>query len=262
MIRSMIAGRRGLLALALVATLAIAGSGLALAQTQEQEEALVRARRAQEEARARLHRLGPRIHARAPFLARALGEHMGISSADRVLRHAEELGLTDEQVDRVRVAETAHRRAEIERDAGIEIAELDLEGLMGDADSVDLGAVENKMMEIARLRVDGRVADLRLRQEIRSILTAEQREQLEEMGPRSFIIRSRGDDGEGGVMFRRRSEGDEGRYFFDGDGYSLRFGPEAWDFELDGDWFEDGHLFEALEPLHRFEFWRGHDLNR
>ncbi len=158
--------------------------------------------------------------------------------------------MTDAQADQIREARTAHRRSEIERDAAIEVAELDLEDLMHDEASADLAAVEAKMLEIARLRVDGRIAGLRLHQQVMGVLTDEQREQLDEMGGFRIAIRGRG--GEPTELRLRR--GPEGRFFFrDGEGgFGLHLDDEAFDL-AGSEW--RGRLFEALEPLRNLEFW-------
>lgn len=123
-----------------------------------------------------------RIRVRTPRgVVRSFG--LGGNSAERVLAQAEELELTGAQQQAIRTAQKQHRREGIEREAAIDLARLDLDELMeaGD-DSLDLAAVEAKLLEISRLEVQDRVAGLRLRQRVRETLTAEQREQLAEMG--------------------------------------------------------------------------------
>ncbi len=97
-----------------------------------------------------------------------------------ILAHAEDLGLSQEQIDAIRTAWREHRRAGIERDAQIEVAEVDLEELMSRQEDAELEAIEKKMLEIAQLRVRGRIAELRLRRRLEQLLTAEQRERLRE----------------------------------------------------------------------------------
>lgn len=182
-----------------------------------------RARRGMVEARAALERArqGGLVRRRAPRPPRApqpwvhvnadggrffgrLHEAAG-PSAERVLAHAEDLELSEDQQDRIRSIRRQHRRDEISRNAAIEVAELDLDELMQDAERADLDAVEAQMMEIARLRVEGRIADLRVRRQVEETLTAEQIEQLDESsvggvfrlregGPASFWLREHDHD--------------------------------------------------------------------
>ncbi len=182
--------------------------------------------------RARLHGVRERLHLvqeDLPHRLRIRGPRVEIlrggrgwrgrgSSVHSILAQAEELELTDDQEARIRDAQKAARRAEIARDAEIEVAELDLEDLMEDEYTADLGAVEAKMREISNLRVAARVADLRLRQESHGVLTPEQREKLEDHA---------------NVWIYRHGEG-----------------PSAFMFRSD----DDGFLFEPHEMFERFEF--------
>ena len=110
----------------------------------------------------------------------------GGSLAGRALASAEELELTDAQQQSIREAQRDHRRNDIRRDADIEIAELELEEMM-EADTLDLGAVETHMRQIANLQVDERMADLRIDGTVRGLLTVEQLDELDEMSPRAFF---------------------------------------------------------------------------
>lgn len=99
---------------------------------------------------------------------------------DLVIDYAEDLELTDDQVQRIRDVERAARRDAIARNADIQIAEMDLETLY-EGDEPDLTAIRAKLEELARQRVDGEMAGLGLRQQVRGILTPAQLEQLEDL---------------------------------------------------------------------------------
>ncbi len=161
------------------------------------------------------------LRLRLPGLRR-ISLHRGGMSAEGILAQAEHLGLSDEQVDQIRGASKAHRRAGITRKAEIEIAELDLKEMLADADTADLNAVEAKMQEIAGFKVADRIAELRLRQQVRGVLSPEQREQLEDERGHNFF------------MLRRGGEGPHVLRFGDGD--------QAFDFDFDFD-------FDTLESL-------------
>lgn len=294
--------RRLMAGVALVG-LALAGSASALAQESTAQEGW------QEEAAARERALVERAQeqARRAILERALVERArgagrlqdgirgalapwapgmmrsGGMSAERILAHADELELTDEQTERVRSAQRQDRRAAIERDAAIEVAELDLQELLADEPAADLSAVEAKMMDIARMRVQARMAELQLRRELEGILTAEQSDKLEDLGPHmffrarsggpSFLFRrdGPGGDGPGGVLRERERGGEHGSG--PGGEYSFRleddpFGLDVFDFAFEPDGFEleifgDGDFrfladpdvwIEELEPL-ELEIW-------
>lgn len=104
--------------------------------------------------------------------------------ASRALRGAEEIGLSDVQKQGIEEALEAHRRQQIERDASMKLVGLDLAELLKD-ESSDLAVVEQKMNEVAGLRVEEQMAALRYRRNVRGILSAEQIEQLNDFGDRT-----------------------------------------------------------------------------
>ena len=98
---------------------------------------------------------------------------------DTVLEFSEEFGLSDDQVAQIREAQRAARRGRIERNADIEIGEMDLEALY-EAEQPDLAGIRTKLEELALLGVDNQMEGLSLRQQVRGILTPEQLEQFED----------------------------------------------------------------------------------
>ncbi len=106
--------------------------------------------------------------------------------ASRALANAEEIGLTEEQEEQIRGLGRENRRAQIRRNADTQIAEMDLEEMMG-AEGADLDAIEEMMRVIANYEVDERMARLRLDRSAEAILTAAQRDELEELSPERVI---------------------------------------------------------------------------
>jgi Spy/CpxP family protein refolding chaperone len=104
--------------------------------------------------------------------------------ASRALGRAEEINLTDVQKQGIEETREAHRRQQIERDASVKLVGLDLVELLKD-ESSDLAVVEQKMNEVAVLRVEEQMAALRYRRSVRGILSAEQIEQLNDLGDRT-----------------------------------------------------------------------------
>ncbi len=181
------------------------------------QERRERAHNGMQERRERL-RVAPRI---------ALRRHCsrGGSIAERVLDMSEDLELTEQQRDEIRELRRQDRRASIERDAAIEVADLDLEELMEDRHTADLGAVEQQMQRIGNLRVASRIADLRLSQQVWGMLTAEQREQFQDERHNVFMLR--GD----GPFSWSSSSGDNFVFDLDADDFM----PDEWmdDFDFD-----------------------------
>ncbi len=115
------------------------------------------------------------IHLARPFASNCPGE-----MASRVLANAEEIGLDENQENEIRALHRENRRAEIRRSAEIQIAEMDLDEMMG-AEDLDLDAIEEKMREIAGYQVDGQMDRLRLDRSVSAVLTEAQRDELKEM---------------------------------------------------------------------------------
>jgi Spy/CpxP family protein refolding chaperone len=104
--------------------------------------------------------------------------------ASRALGRAEEISLTDVQRQGIEEARDAYRRQQIERDASMKLVNLDVVELLKDETS-DLAIVEQKMNEVAGLRVDEQMAALRYQRNVRGILGAEQIEQLRDFSGRT-----------------------------------------------------------------------------
>jgi len=98
-----------------------------------------------------------------------------------VLDLAEKLALTDVQQDQIRDLQRENRRQQISRRADIEVAEMDLETLES-ADVPDLAGIRAQLEELGSLKIDEQIAGMQLEQDIRQILTPEQRAQIDEIG--------------------------------------------------------------------------------
>ena len=182
----------------------------------------------------------------APRIAiRHRGPGGGGGIAERVLRMAEDLELTEQQESEIRDARRQYRRASIEREAAIDVAQLDLEELMVDPHTADLGAVEQQMQAIGMLRVESRVADLRLNQQAWGTLTAEQRDQLQDGRHNAFFLRG---DGPRGWSL----SGDDFMLNFDADDFVHEEWLNDFDFDFDFGSGEDTP-FGGLWRLHEWQ---------
>ena len=97
-----------------------------------------------------------------------------------VLDQAGDLGLTEAQIDQVEDIQRSYRRESIQRRADVEVAEMDLENLMENPDA-DLNEVRAKLEEVSSLEVDSTIAGLRLKRDVRQVLSMEQIEQLDDV---------------------------------------------------------------------------------
>lgn len=114
---------------------------------------------------------------------RGMSRGPGSGLAGRALARAEQIELTDEQGEQISAAQRGHREASINRRAATQIAELELRQLAG-ADNPDIAAVEAKMREVSEQRIAAMTGSLRLNAAVSEILTAEQIQQLDELGRR------------------------------------------------------------------------------
>jgi Spy/CpxP family protein refolding chaperone len=89
----------------------------------------------------------------------------------------QKVGVSAEQVAKIRTQETAFRKSSIQQRADLEIKQLDLRELMA-ADKPDRAAIDRKLQEVSasRLAMDKSRVDFRLN--MKDALTPEQREKL------------------------------------------------------------------------------------
>lgn len=97
-----------------------------------------------------------------------------------MFRWKDELGLTPEQVHALRELRADFQRGAITRTSEIELAAVDLRGLM-EQDTLDLTKVEAQVRKTALLRADQRVAGIKLVQASKAVLTPEQQEKFKQL---------------------------------------------------------------------------------
>lgn len=102
-----------------------------------------------------------------------------------------ELGLTDEQMKRLRDMGTQAQRSGIRTRADLEIKQLDLQELLGAANP-DRAAIDRTIREIAELRAAEMKAGIDMRLGLQSVLTPEQREKMRGLRERRFRERGVG----------------------------------------------------------------------
>lgn len=111
------------------------------------------------------------------------GNMMGIMPVTRMLRDphmGEMLGLTDVQKSKLETLRYSHQDKMLEMKQKLEREELALTRLM-ESDTPDKAQIEAKIKTIGSLSTDIELEKIRLFFEIRSILTAEQLDRLEDM---------------------------------------------------------------------------------
>lgn len=101
---------------------------------------------------------------------------------------ADELDLTGTQRDRLRDIAGTLERKEIQMNADLETAQLDLRDVMR-SDSPSASSIDAKIDAVTQLRGDMMKAGARASLDARKVLTSEQRKKLDEIRPGNFFER-------------------------------------------------------------------------
>jgi len=91
-----------------------------------------------------------------------------------LLKHEVEIGLTAEQVTKLKDMQLNLDKTRIKTEADIQVAERELKSLTEDEKS-DLGAIEAKLKQSGDLQVGLRMVSVKARREVLALLTPEQR---------------------------------------------------------------------------------------
>lgn len=116
-----------------------------------------------------------------------------------------ELDLSDEQAQKVKEILFQVMKANIKQHADLRIAELELQGLL-EADPVEMGNVESKLKAIEGLRTTLRLNIIKAHEQVKGLLTPEQRQKLERLHDRMLGMMGSGMMG----MRERMQEGGAG----------------------------------------------------
>lgn len=92
-----------------------------------------------------------------------------------LLKHQKELGLTEEQVKKLKTIELDFDRARIRLEAEIRVNELELQALVEGEEQADLSKLEAKVKQSELLEVALRMSAFKARNEALAVLTPEQR---------------------------------------------------------------------------------------
>lgn len=91
-----------------------------------------------------------------------------------LLKHEKEIGLTAEQVTKLKDMQLNMDKLRIKSEADIQVAEREFKALIDDEKS-DLGAIEAKLKQSGDLQVGLRLASIKARRDVLALLTPEQR---------------------------------------------------------------------------------------
>ena len=91
-----------------------------------------------------------------------------------LLKHEQQLGLTAEQVAKLKTMQLNLDKTRIKTEADIQVAEREVRALT-DEEKSDLGAVESKLKESHNLQVGLRMVSIKAKRDVLALLTSEQR---------------------------------------------------------------------------------------
>ncbi|MCP9464669.1 MAG: periplasmic heavy metal sensor [Nitrospira sp.] len=92
-----------------------------------------------------------------------------------LLKHEKDIGLTADQVAKLKELQLHLDKARIKAEADIQITEREIRALMED-EKADLAAIEAKLKQSADQRVALRMTAIKMRRDVLNVLTPEQRE--------------------------------------------------------------------------------------
>ncbi len=142
------------------------------------------------------------------------GRHMGLGGdfdgrggrgMGMLLAHAEELGLTDQQVSALEDMRSEFQLAQVDRKAELKKAEIKLKDLM--RDEAPQSQILSQMDKIGVMKTEMKKVQYQHREAVKNVLTAEQQEKMKDFR-KDFGKRSRGNgSGPGNRGQGRRGQG-------------------------------------------------------
>ncbi len=116
------------------------------------------------------------------------GHHGMMEDGHHLWRLLAGLGLDEKQKEAVKVIGSRIEKDTIRKRADLEIARIDLKDALG-KEQVDMGSVETILKKMASLQTEIRLSHIKSMEEIKAVLTAEQKKKLKEMremGPTAY----------------------------------------------------------------------------
>ncbi len=119
------------------------------------------------------------------------------------------LDLSDQQKDALNAIRIRIKKDTIKKRADLELARVELRELL-QKDPVDMKAVEASLKKAESVRTDLRLSHIRARQEIKAILTPEQRKKLKEDIKAGFLMHEEKYSHRKGFTLSAKDEGQQG----------------------------------------------------
>ena len=131
---------------------------------------------------------------------RGMGRHMGRPVLGRLLQNPamrERLGFTPEQAAKIQAQENTFAKTRIRNHADLRVKRMELDELVN-AEKPDRAAIDKKLREIQEIQFSGEKGAIDHRLAMREMITAEQRQKMQEMYREFRMGPQRGPGGPGG----------------------------------------------------------------
>jgi Spy/CpxP family protein refolding chaperone len=109
-----------------------------------------------------------------------------------LLKHAKEIGLTPEQIGKLKAMQLDLKRADVRSEADIKVAQLELDALVED-ERADLSVIQAKVDQLKKAESVHVIAEVKSKREAMALLTPEQREK-----DRAHLEHMKNEGGHGG----------------------------------------------------------------
>jgi len=109
-----------------------------------------------------------------------------------LLKHAKEIGLTPDQITKLKAMQLDVKRNDVRLEADIKVAQLELQALIEDEQS-EFSAIETKTEQLKKAEGVHLTADIKSKRDAMALLTPEQREK-----DRAHLEHMKGEGGHGG----------------------------------------------------------------
>ena len=107
------------------------------------------------------------------------GDHKRGKGGFDILMIADKIGLSADQVKKIKGIKSSHEKAHIMTDAEIDILKVELKELRRDY-STDIDTYAKKVREIEAKKGDEKIARFKMKKEISDVMTSKQREKIKE----------------------------------------------------------------------------------
>ncbi len=139
------------------------------------------------------------------FMGRMHGDDRPGGKFKRIMARAEELGLSDDQMEKIKSILFDFKMRQIDQEASVKKAKLRLKSFMHENETSQ-EAVFNAIDDLARLKADGQKAKYMFKNKLLSVLTDKQREMLDEKSMMKKMKKERNKKRDG-KRYRERQKG-------------------------------------------------------